>query len=47
MSTNNNSTNIIVKGSIFQEREEEDYPDPTTSITLPRTKNNRRGGNII
>ena len=25
----NNSTNIIVKGSIFQEREE-DYPDPNT-----------------
>ena len=24
-----NSTDIIVKGSIFQEREE-DYPDPTT-----------------
>jgi hypothetical protein len=26
----NNSTDIIVKGSIFQEREEDDYPDPTT-----------------
>ena len=33
MSTNN-PTNIIVKGSIFQEREEEDYPDPTT-LPLP------------
>ena len=33
MSTNN-PTNIIVKGSIFQEREEEDYPDPTT-LSLP------------
>src|SRR5215216_4673895 len=29
MSTNN-STDIIVKGSIFLEREEDDYPDPTT-----------------
>src|SRR5919109_1864379 len=30
MSSNNNSTDMIVKGSIFQEREEEDYPDPNT-----------------
>jgi hypothetical protein len=30
MSSNSNSTDIIVKGSIFQEREEEDYPDPNT-----------------
>src|SRR5215211_3547715 len=29
MSTNN-STDIIIKGSIFLEREEDDYPDPTT-----------------
>jgi hypothetical protein len=30
MSSNNNSADIIVKGSILQEREEEDYPDPNT-----------------
>jgi hypothetical protein len=30
MSTNNNSTDIIVKDSILRERDEEDYPDPTT-----------------
>src|SRR5919109_4628104 len=34
MSSNNNSTDIIVKGSILQEREEEDYPDPNT-LPLP------------
>src|SRR5919108_1001261 len=34
MSTNNNSTDIIVKGPIFQERGEEDYPDPNT-LPLP------------
>jgi hypothetical protein len=34
MSTNNNSTNIIVKGSILRERDEEDYPDPNT-LPLP------------
>jgi hypothetical protein len=34
MSTNNNSTDIIVKGPIFQEREEEDYPD-TSTLPLP------------
>jgi hypothetical protein len=35
MSSNNNSTDIIVKGSILQEREEEDYPDPNTLPPLP------------
>src|ERR671910_738024 len=30
----NNSTDIIVKGPILQEREEEDYPDPNT-LPLP------------
>src|SRR5215216_509972 len=30
MSINNNSTDIIIKGPILQEREEEDYPDPST-----------------
>jgi hypothetical protein len=30
MSINNSSPDIIVKGSILQEREEEDYPDPNT-----------------
>jgi hypothetical protein len=34
MSSNNNSTDIIVKGSILREREEEDYPDPNT-LPLP------------
>ena len=33
-STNNNSTDIIVKGPTLQEREEEDYPDPT-ALPLP------------
>src|SRR5215207_3052823 len=36
MSTNNNSTEIIAKGSTFQgrEMEQEDYPDPAT-LPLP------------
>jgi hypothetical protein len=33
MSSNNNLTDIIVKGPILQEREE-DYPDPNT-LPLP------------
>src|SRR5215217_8609303 len=34
MNANNSSPDIIVKGSIRQEREEEDYPDPNT-LPLP------------
>ena len=35
MSTNDNSSEIIVKGSILQEiREEDNYPDPST-LPLP------------
>ena len=34
MSNNNNSTDIIVKGPILQERDEEDYPDPSRTILI-------------
>ena len=30
MSTSNSPNNKVVKGSILQERDEEDYPDPST-----------------
>lgn len=34
MSTNNNNTDIMVKRSTFQKREEDYYPDPST-LPLP------------